>query len=89
MSGKQFDKLQRLLYTALDAAGASYEVLELGAQPNNFYLKVLVDLDGEQGIYELTEFCDLEEESDECSCGGCCKELTEAQTRINREHVRY
>jgi len=89
MSGKQFDTLQRLLYAALDAAGASYEVLETGKHPDNFYLKLQVDFGGEQGVYELSEFCDLEEESEECSCGGCCHGLTESQMRITRDHVRY
>lgn len=89
MSGKQFDKLQHILLSALDFAGASYEIMEFGTAPNNFYLKLNVDLDGEQGVYEFSEFCDLEEEGEECSCGGSCGKMTEAQNRIYREHVRY
>lgn len=63
MEESKFDKLQRFFLNALDRMGANYELLEMGSQPNNFYLKV--DVDGTQ--YELSEVNEIDMAHD-CAC---------------------
>lgn len=98
MTESKFDKIQRFFFNALDRMGATYEIEEMGCQPDNFYLRMNIDGD----IYELSEYCELEDEHD-CKCQGKCSEtsvpgklsIEDIQTsialsnKVQRESVRY
>lgn len=57
MKRSKFDEIQVELFKGLDRLGCTYEILEMGCHPNNFYLRL--DIDGK--VYELSE---VEEETD-------------------------